>query len=59
VTAEPDLYDEESQDATDREVAWMWLHDLNERVLELEELAGWFPRWRDLRVPSRGQGSLW
>jgi hypothetical protein len=34
---EIDLFDEESEAATERELAWMWLADLDERVTDLEE----------------------
>jgi hypothetical protein len=33
-----DLDDQESEDATERELAWMWLNDLEGRVAELEAL---------------------
>lgn len=45
-----DLYDVESELATEREIVFMWLHDLNERVGELEDAAGFAPRMRQLTL---------
>lgn len=46
-----DLQDEASLRATEYEQIWMLLHDLNERVLELEEVMD--------HAPPRRQLTLW
>jgi hypothetical protein len=51
IKAEPvDLFDAESGLATEREITFMWLQDLNERVAELEDAAGFAPRMRQLAL---------
>jgi hypothetical protein len=44
-----DLDDEISELATERELAWMWLEDLDARVLDLEERLGVEPGRLDLQ----------
>ena len=45
-----DPYDEESELATERELAFMWLADLEARVADLEELLKMPGCWRPRRT---------